>query len=500
MRIQVVLVDGEIPAEPTAWQDWVVLGYLCAVTLMLLTGTAYVMVRGRRYPPLRSKQVRKLLVMSACGIVQCWATLVANEELTLGERSPFVCSLLSFWLEYAVGLGGWICVLLVRVMDYAEVFHAKWRKRTPAQKARAKLRLCLWVLLPVVGLCVAVSAAEASAYEGASAGCTTQLPYKAGLAAWVLAQVLTLWVVNRYVSAHVSDAFFNEYAPLRDILALSVATVLANAGLNFLGMVSYAWGRSLFTALAATLHAFCFLRLYGYRMWKCWRRDLEYAQRFISSHAAYELRLEHLRELVYMPMLFEGFLEWCEQGGDRKAKLHAECYRALRSWEDDPAQQTEERRAQLVQTYFAYGSPCFVPFPSALMVKASTAGSASSQTFRACTSWLLDQMDTLYARSYFEHPASEEARQVYHGAPLPSSSPALPSLPALYASYSTYSSPAEDVNKNEHRKAVSRLYSPFVTPVNFTGGFDEVELDTVRYSQPTQQRAGIEQQIYYDNL
>jgi len=184
---------------------------------------------------------------------------------------------------------------------------------------------------------------------------------------------------NRYLRPKDRDtalkaSFFSDYAALRDIGELGVLVILINGFIAVAGLSNYAWGRSIFTSLVALLHAFAFLRLYGYRLWKALVRNEIYVRDFLSTSSVYGQQLTGVRDLVTLPSVLDNFIDFCQQNPVDELGGHVlDLWRHLNAWRQAGGGQgvrTLETYSEISRNYLQPRAPECVNLPAPLQVRA----------------------------------------------------------------------------------------------------------------------------------
>lgn len=435
MPLQIIVSDEEHPVDPFGWQDGMALGAAGLCTLILLLGWSLVGLRKRQYPPLRSRTLRLSLLQSGFSLVHIWSTALSNNLLignsdgtaSAEDLKAGTCVMLNYWLEFCVGLWGWITCLLLRMIIHGAVHHASMRKLTVLQVRRLCAAVAVTCYLPMLVICLGVQFMPGAVYF-AQGTCHTQTVFKALLASMVALACLAVLGENRYLRPPSGDhqgatraAFFSEYGALKDIGYLGVFVIIVNAFIAVAGLGSYAWGRAIFTGLVSCLHGFAFLRLYGFRLWKALRRDEAYVSYFLSTTSVYGQQPAGVEDLLELPSVLDQFIDFCRQTPSEGAKGDAvlDLFEHLRGWRTAGSGQgvrTPQTMAELVRLYVDEKGKHSVNVPiwvrgllkdrCDLVIKSGVA-EADPSLFEELFDWLLKDIDRRWSEPFFRSIVSE---------------------------------------------------------------------------------------------
>lgn len=430
MPLQIIVTQEEHPVEPFAWQDAMALAATVACTLILVAGWSLVRLRVKQYPPLKSRTLRLSFFMGLFSLVHVWTTAISNNVLLGGaaDSKAALCVLVNYWSEYFVGLCGWLTCLLLRMVIHGAIFHPHMRQLTVARIRQICQSVVIGTTLPLGILCVVVQFTPGVVYYD-SGSCHTLTGYKVALAVWVSLACACVLAANRYLrpsGLHDGNTtgFFSEYGALKDIGYLGVLVIVVDGFVAVSGLTPYAWARSLFTFLVASLHAFAFLRLYGYRLWKALRRDESYVSYFLSTTSIYGQQPAGVADLLELPSVLDHFIDFCKSTAsdgpvDRAGPWVLELFNHLLAWrtsKPDQGVRTPDHMAEIIRTYLREESDSYVNVPIWLQGRvqdkskaavARTPGSLDATLFDEVFEWLLQEIDRRWARPFFESLASD---------------------------------------------------------------------------------------------
>jgi hypothetical protein len=147
--------------------------------------------------------------------------------------------LVNYWLVYAVGLCGWMVLLLLGLLDHGAVFHPSLRTLSRRQLRRREQLVTLFIALPVLVVCTILSVeGDAAVYFSEGTCHTRHAGYKLALAAWVAASCAAILGANRYLGKRSDSHLFNEYAALRDVGQCGVLVLLACGTIAVAGLLN----------------------------------------------------------------------------------------------------------------------------------------------------------------------------------------------------------------------------------------------------------------------
>ena len=212
------------------------------------------------------QNVRLLFLSSIFASVHIVSTLVANDHIELFRPVRHaICPLWNVWLQLVLGVAPWFVILAWRWILLGRAY-GLLKRRAIAWGS------CLGIVLPIFFLAVAITASGGGRYNSTVGTCITLVGWKIGILFWVIVATTILlaiaFTVSRGISiesarrGYSSDPI-NEHGPIRDIVIVGVAILVAYACINFLGLFSFSIWRSLATSLVPSLHLFSKLRIIG---------------------------------------------------------------------------------------------------------------------------------------------------------------------------------------------------------------------------------------------
>lgn len=413
MPIQIIITPEEHPLDPVGWQDWLTVSLVCTTTLVLLVGCYLVFRLQRHYPPLRARHWAKLLGMSIFGLLQVWVTLVANNHLgNSWDYKAASCVFVNYWLEYVLGLNGWMILLLLGLLDHGAVFHPQLRQLSVRQLRRRQQLVVLLLSAPVCLIAIVITWTPGAVYF-AEGTCHTQTWYKLVLALWVLGSCVVILAFNRYLGKTQTEGahkFFNEYAALRDVGQYGVLVLAINGTIAVAGLLNYATARLLFTGLLACLHSYTFLRLYGMRLLRALRKDERYARRFLSTASVYGKRLAHVSDLVIFPSLLEEFFSFCQEqdrSQDDQARRLPQLWIQCESWRVSADVRSLDTLHMVTNQYLSSAGAFFVHPPTSLAIAVSQRNTVDAEALVDVASFVLQRMEDLWGAAFFDSLAMD---------------------------------------------------------------------------------------------
>lgn len=112
----------------------------------------------------------------------------------------------------------------------------------------------------IVVICILVEALHGTSVDPESGWCTASIYYKIAVILWIIACSTSMWIMLIMLSDHSEDplGFKETYNSLK----LCTIFLIILAGLNFLGILTFWWGRGIYTSVIAimyTITVLCFV-------------------------------------------------------------------------------------------------------------------------------------------------------------------------------------------------------------------------------------------------
>ena len=304
--------DPKTRRDPTGWQDWVAFGWIASVTCIQIIFVLLIIVK-RHYAPVRLKSTPNLLALMLFGQVHMWATFVANDHFwfwTFARHAD--CALWSYWLQYFVGLNGWLLVLVARLWNHGYVFAR--RLRAMSYRMRIALHWVAYaaIALPLAVLCAAVSYYDADAVDGDLGTCHVSFAWRAMLMVWMVIASCVVATVASYVDQDMRRSHKGHFRPLKHVVYAGVFVIASCASIALTGMLPNVWFRLAFTSVVGAFHAFVPVRLVGYRVYKALRGDVDYAASASRGPMSFDVKYQSIRELaVAGGQKLDAFFDYC---------------------------------------------------------------------------------------------------------------------------------------------------------------------------------------------
>lgn len=341
-----IRLDVSSPPQETGPMDYVTLVSLCLVTVLEISACIYIYVRSRTYAPLRSNLNPLLYAMVACGLINSWGSFVAAKQLDSFEPVRTAsCVLWHFWIEYFVGMNGVFVTLMLRALLRAYSFHDRIKLLSIQSKKILRNWLVLIVVAPLFVVCTYATVSGSSYYDPDYKTCATVIYVKGFLMLWVFIAGLGIFVSGAILENGISGTKLSERSPIRRCLAVAAFVGISCAIINTSGLMRYSIGRSLFTLLLLSVHAFLFASLIGYKTYKALANDQAYAFDFVNSKAVHDICFKSLGEIRHTAYIFKDFLAYCNnarpmkrKGVDAEATIapqpFVQCYEQIQRWKD----------------------------------------------------------------------------------------------------------------------------------------------------------------------
>ncbi len=249
------------PPDPTTVSDYLVVVLLAVI----LFGYAF-FARGIRlltiqWPILKWINVPMLIAMSAFSVVHLGAVFLTESYFpSLTDRvDELSCTLVPYWMEYAIGLGGFSAVLVLRLVSMCMVLFPLCFAESMVKRMIIQGAVVLSTHGPLIVICIVVTAAGAAEHvEEPHPHCATPLGYKIAIVAWLLYIITVL--VGMTVAVRNAVVAKMEVEVMVDVVKMFVAMLLVGCVLHFLYLLSYWWGRLLFMLMVCTMHTYAYYR------------------------------------------------------------------------------------------------------------------------------------------------------------------------------------------------------------------------------------------------
>ncbi len=422
-------------ANTGTWPDWATLAYAAVAVVLLAAGSAFVWCK-RRYPPLKARNVPLMLVMAAAGAVHVTAALVANGHFgVLAATEHRQCVLWNYWLQYMLGVCPWLVGVFVRLLTYASVFARQLTNVGSERARRYRWLLAAAIAVPLLALCLWLTAYGGAEFDGARARCHSELLFKMLLLAWVLFWMAVLTMGACLARCSMDADYADEFAPLVQTIVLGAIVVGVNGFAQFSGSIELVLWRTVATCSVATLHVFTFGRLVGLRAYYSVAGSNRYADWFMGRLLQFDLKLDGMEELRQCRDVLDDFVEHCldqpvvchrvagHNAVNISPQVLVDCYRAIDSFHRTSATMTTAQRGQrhksIVNRYFMQQrmntgepNPWFVHVPQEMVLHAMSVGSEDShRAFDSASYWLMRVLDTHFGAHYVNRVLPE--RDVY---------------------------------------------------------------------------------------
>ena len=371
--------SDENEPDPTADADWVTFYFVLFGCSYLIIGLSILWIKHRsHYAPLKTLHPTKLTWLVLFGIVHIIGTFVANDHFAIFiPLLKFNCELWTFWIQYLLGLNAWFIAFILRILECGYVFNNKFeliRTNLIAQN-RINWGVKIGLTLPVLVICIGISATHASQFSDHTEECTTGQMWSISLVFWLIYCILVLVVLTVYVKNGFYSQYLNEVTPLIHIVILCIVIVIIDSYIHFAKLYILSVGRSVSTASIVFLHIFCFTRLVGFKLWKAMKNDKIYIELFTTSVKIYEENEDDQNRVILEDdqEVLRSFLNYCDKQRDVKQensefvispKSLAECYSALYCFETSPSSKLDKQEyknefSALCDKYFSMQSSHF---------------------------------------------------------------------------------------------------------------------------------------------
>lgn len=305
-------INNDNPVQPTGIADWIALGYISIVSFAMVFSIIVMLLRGRKYAPLRVKDVPKMIVMAIFGLIHIWFAFMTNEHFPLlNQLQRMECSVFSFWLQYLLGLNMWFVVLILRLETYIWIFSERIRDVTKNQFRATKFMTSIVLTIPLATLFIVLSSTNGSTWDEESSRCTTALPYKLILLGWIIFEMILLITFFFTLKGILTANYYKEYESLGNIILLGITIIIINGFIVFFGGLSYSIGRSVATILIGTLHIFSLLRIAGLNIWRAATCDKKHARAFLENQQHALVGVKHVEEIKDDDEIINDFLNYC---------------------------------------------------------------------------------------------------------------------------------------------------------------------------------------------
>jgi hypothetical protein len=325
IAISIELVPDAPAERPGTW-DRLTFYWLLLITCYLCSLDIAALYYYRRYEPLRSKSVGKLVLSSVFAIVHMWALFVINEQSeTVRDWKQLGCDFWAFWVQYLIGLNSWFVFMLERTVTYGYLFLSPLLQPMARKASRVKIfKLALASLLsfPIFIICLLVTLEGGSYVDQQTATCVTELKWKLCILAWVTTDFGVLIWLNSYVNQQqftLKNQYFNENQELRVTVLIGIVGLAGYVLVNFFGLESYSLYRSLQTMLIGCMYMCVHSSFLCPRLYRAWIQDEVYAADFhrAADPHQYLTLPDDARYLLHSDeqVRLSEFLKFCQQQG-----------------------------------------------------------------------------------------------------------------------------------------------------------------------------------------
>ena len=353
-----------------------------------------------------------------------WATFLSNDHFWFWNWLRDVdCALWIFWVEFFVGLGGWMLAFVSLLYSQAFIFNRRIRNMRPRKRAAIRYVLYVLIFAPLLALCVVITLVHLQGMDGVSSGCMTPPFWKFLLFIWIVFTALVLVAAYAWLAAGIRhNRFKREYRAIKHILILGIVVVVLCIVLNVLGLLQRRLWRMVFTSAIACVHVFVPVRLIGYRMYKALCNDKEYSDEVVGGFQSYNIKFKRIHELVESYELMDAFLNDCAEkhsvldtradppkivipGHYRGLYLTIEDYEKNSIIATDPTI-ISDLFDSIWDTYLAEDAQEYVNLPSRLIKSIREQRKREvlkANSFRAIKKELLNQLDYFWGEDHLKH-------------------------------------------------------------------------------------------------
>ena len=337
-------INGDEPIQPTSWPDVIALIYVCIGIVILFSGNI-VVIKNRKYLPIRARNVPLLAIMGISGIIHIVSALIANNQFSvLSYLEHLSCIFWNYWMQYFLGLCVWFIGICMRLITYGSVFSRRLTNKGAERVIKYKWISGLILSSPLFALFILLTVTRGSYYDPNISQCHSLLVFKIGLTLWIIMASITLIVYAIFVKRDITSDYYNEFMPLGQIITLGLVILVINGFIIFLGLLSSSYFRSFATINVVHLHLFSFLRLAGIPIYKSLKSDEVYSDEFIKSQKTFKVELQFVEEFKNLKKeLIDDFLDYCAEQpqfnlnnkgakGLVKPEDLVDCYKAIQNW------------------------------------------------------------------------------------------------------------------------------------------------------------------------
>ena len=187
MQITVTIdPKNKYPLDPTSSLDYCLLIF-CVIVSIVLIGGSLVVLRKRKFAPLKALGIKKLVLMNAMALVHIWAAFIANEHFPILHMINYdTCIIWTFWLQYTIGSGTWFSLFVIRLLDYGYTFTRRMRGVLPHNFRFLKIVVVAVIILPIWMISIGVALLHGSQYSQERKSCSTDPEWKVLLLIWYI--------------------------------------------------------------------------------------------------------------------------------------------------------------------------------------------------------------------------------------------------------------------------------------------------------------------------
>ncbi len=304
------------PLDRTNPADWCVLA-VCITATAILVGFLLAASKYRNRPNIKIKNYNSIILMCIGSIIQIWAVFISNGHLVSIKFFQMLmtlhCPVFDFWLPYVFGFSFWYIGLCQRMSSHVLIFSMGIMGGTKNKIARNTIKFVLiWTIyIFIVLTCIVLEITQGSHVDKKYHWCTANLYFKGAVIIWISSCTILMWVMIIMLSKR-KEKITTSYYETRNSLIVCTSFLIVLTCLNFMGILTFWWGRSIYTILIASMYVFSiwclvYKPIYTY-MFKSRAEiyEMEDIYREISDNNVYTIRDESIM-LYWLEELFTKF-------------------------------------------------------------------------------------------------------------------------------------------------------------------------------------------------
>lgn len=248
------------PMDETTMADWCVFA-LCIIASAVLGMFVVAVIMYRNRDLMRMRDPISIILMCIGGIIHIWAAFFSNGHLnSVGNFIFFMtmhCPLFDFWMPYVFGFSIWYIGMCKRMTNMFMILNMgiQGGERTQLMREALQLLFVGIIFFFIVIICALVEILHGSSVMEEYGWCLASIYYKLGVILWIFVCwcIMLFLVISMYKR---EEKVTTAYYETRNAFIVCTVFLVVLAILNFFGILTFWWGRSIYTSLIIFLYVF----------------------------------------------------------------------------------------------------------------------------------------------------------------------------------------------------------------------------------------------------